>query len=289
MTTSDEDRSQSHSYVLINDAGGRFVVANGNEIRVSPSANLDYERAVNHTIVVMSTDNGQPTPRTVTKSFVVTVINVNERPTSVHLDFDGVAENSGVGTSVGKCSTLDPDNARRDMQTFLYVMVDDAGGRFELDGNIVRVAASNVRCLASGDDCLLDYEKQTEHAIVVRATDSGTPPLSVNYTLVVRVTDVNDRPRDIELSNNQVFENEPVGFVVGTLSAIEEDRFQTLSYSLLNDDGGRFVIVGNELRKAIRPNYETGKAHVIVVEVRDNGTSSLTVRFGLIALGPSIN
>ena len=44
-------------------------------------------------------------------------------------------ENSGRGTLVGSLSTSDPDRG----QTFMYTLLDNAGGRFMLDKNSIKV------------------------------------------------------------------------------------------------------------------------------------------------------
>lgn len=40
----------------------------------------------------------------------------------------------------------------------------------------------------------LDYETIQRHSIIITATDTGIPPLSVNLTVLVEVQDVNDNP-----------------------------------------------------------------------------------------------
>ena len=244
-------------------------------MKVSSSANLNYEIATKHTITVKSTDSGSPSLST-TKSFTIKVLDVNERPTSVSLNKNVVVENSPMNMVIGTLSTVDPDNS----QTFTYTLLDDVSGRFRLDGAVLKVAASNVKCLAlGGDECLLNYETAQRHTIKVRVTDSGSPALSIDVTLTIKVTDANDKPRALDLSSNDVHENEPVGTRVGTLTARDEDASQKLSFTLLDDDNGMFKIVGNELQKASAANYETAKSHSVTVEARDNGNPSMKVRF----------
>ena len=242
-------------------------------MKVSSSANLDYEKATQHTITVKSTDSGTPSLWT-TKSFIIKVLDVNERPTSVSLDKNVVVENSPLNTVIGTLSTVDPDNS----QTFTYTLLDGDSGRFRLDGAVLKVAASNVKCLAlGGSECLFDYETAQQHTIRVRAIDNGSPALSIDVTLTIKVADANDKPRALDLSSNDVYENEPVGTRVGTLTARDEDALQKLSFTLLNDDNGMFKIVGNELQKASLANYETAKSHSVTVEARDNGNPSMKV------------
>ena len=136
----------------------------------------------------------------------------------------------------------------------------------------------NTNCIAFGGlSCLLNYEAQRQHDIVVRATDSGVPSLSVDIKLSIFVNDINDQPRDLDLSDNKVVENYPIDTVIGILSSTDEDDGQRLSYSLADDDNGRFKVVANELKVAKVVNYEMATAHSIVVESQDNGTTPLKV------------
>ena len=153
LTTLDEDSSQTHTYVLENGAGGRFIRV-GSDIRVSSSANLDYETALQYTISVKTSDNGSPSMST-SKNFVIEVLDVNEKPVTVRLNGNRVRENSGIGTTIGIMSVIDPDNTRTPLQTFSYTLKESAGSLFRVDNNVVKVAASNVRCLAlGGNECL---------------------------------------------------------------------------------------------------------------------------------------
>lgn len=85
----DQDKLQKHSCQLIDSSSNRFVIVN-REVRVSSNANLDYESQGSHTIRVNCTDNGTP-PLSKTKSFTVKVLDVNEKPTMIHISHDEVA------------------------------------------------------------------------------------------------------------------------------------------------------------------------------------------------------
>ena len=89
LITTDEDVTQTHSYKLLDSAAGRFTIV-GQEVRVTAKANLDYEAATQYTIRVMSTDSGKPA-LSKTKSFTVKILDVNEKPISVHITSDLVS------------------------------------------------------------------------------------------------------------------------------------------------------------------------------------------------------
>lgn len=71
-------------------------------------------------------------------------------------------------------------------------------------------------------------------------------------------------------------ENSPNGTLIGTLSALDADAGQTAwTFTLLEDAGGRFVIVGNELRVAsgLLLDYENRVSFDIVIRIADSDGS----------------
>ena len=206
-----------------------------------------------------------------------TLVDVNEKPFNLTLSNTFVDENAPQDTVVGKFSSQDPDHA----QTHTYTLTDGAGGRFKVVGNKLKVASSNVDCLKNGGTfCKLNYEKQPSYTITVRVTDNGSPPQSNEARMSISLNDVNDQPRHFQLSSRTVKENATLGTKIGRFTATDEDKFQTLTFSLIDDDGRRFAIdSAGYLFKAKDTDYETNKTHTIVAQVIDNGTVPLKVSF----------
>ena len=141
FSTTDDDPANSHKYLLVNSAGGRFVIS-GSKLLTATNANLNYEATGQLSIVVRSTDTGTP-PLYVDKAFTVQITDVNEAPTLVWLASTKVDENSGIDTTVGNLQTTDPDNERprqikTPVQTHTYTLLDSAQGRFKLDKGILK-------------------------------------------------------------------------------------------------------------------------------------------------------
>ena len=99
----------------------------------------------------------------------ITVTGTNDAPTDLALSANTVAENSANGTVVGQLSAVDPDAS----DTATYTLVDDAGGRFAIDGSNIVVAGS------------LDYETATSHQVTVRVTDGGGNTYDETFTVNV--------------------------------------------------------------------------------------------------------
>lgn len=100
----------------------------------------------------------------------------NAAPTDLSLSAGSVPENAAAGTLVGALSATDPNVG----DTFTYTLLDDAGGRFGVQGDKLVVKR--------GD--LLDFEQKASHDVRVRVTDSGG--LSLDKTLTIRLTDMVD-------------------------------------------------------------------------------------------------
>ncbi|MDX1948305.1 MAG: right-handed parallel beta-helix repeat-containing protein [Pirellulaceae bacterium] len=74
LSAVDPDTGNTHTFVLVDGAGGRFRLV-GNQLQVNSDTALNYEAATSHTVVVRATDAGG---LSVDKSLVVSVQNVNE-------------------------------------------------------------------------------------------------------------------------------------------------------------------------------------------------------------------
>ena len=114
--------------------------------------------------------------------------------------------------------------------------------------------------------------------IRVRSQDNGSPQFSIERNFTIEIKDINDKPRDLKLSGNQLPENATKGFLIGQLTATDEDVGQVLKFKLTNDDGRRFQInKDGYVVKAKDTNYENQKVHKITVEVSDNGKPVMKV------------
>ena len=140
-----------------------------------------------------------------------------------------------------------------------YQLVDNAGGRFALvNGSLV---------VANGS--LLDYEQAASHQVTVRATDLAGA--SVDQVLTIDLSNVNEAPAAIALTNASVAENSGNGTIVGTLSATDPDAGDTRAFALLDDAGGRFAIVDGNLVVANGSllDFEQAASHQVTVRATD--------------------
>ncbi|NIX75729.1 cadherin domain-containing protein [Microvirga terricola] len=158
------------TYVLIDDAGGRFAIQN-DKLVVSGNVPLDYEQATQHTITVVANDgwrDGLPA------TFVITILDVREgpnvAPSQPTLSRASIAEDAAASTIVGTLKATDGDG-----DPVNYVLSDDAGGRFSIKGDKLVVSGKVP----------LDFETASQHTITVIASDGDKNGLPTTFTITV--------------------------------------------------------------------------------------------------------
>ncbi|MFN7768643.1 MAG: cadherin domain-containing protein, partial [Planctomycetaceae bacterium] len=192
-------------------------------------------------------------------AFNIEIQNVNEAPTNITLSNSTVPENQPVGTVVGIFSTDDPDIG----DTFTYTLVGGTGdidnACFTIDGNKLKTAK------------VFNYESKNSYSIRVRSTDAGG--LWCEKSFPITVSNVNEAPTNITLSNSTVPENQPVWPLVGILSTDDVDIGDTFAYTLVggtgDTDNACFTIDGNKLKTAKVFNYESKSSYSIRIRTTD--------------------
>ena len=280
---SDADGSDTVSYSLSDDAGGRFQIdpASG-VVTVAPGATIDFETATSHSIEVTATSTDGSTS---TQTFAIGVTDDNTEFTvsaisDTNAAANSVAENATGGTVVGITAfATDPDAS----DTVSYSLSDDAGGLFQID------PASGVVTVAPG--ATIDFETATSHSIEVTAT--STDGSTSTQTFSIGVTDDNSEftvsaITDTNAAANSVAENATGGTVVGiTAFASDADGSDTVSYSLSDDAGGLFQIDPASGVVTVAPgatiDFETATSHSIEVTATstDGSTSTQTFSIGV--------
>ncbi|MBD2281359.1 CARDB domain-containing protein, partial [Aphanizomenon flos-aquae] len=135
------------------------------------SSNPAIANAGQYEIKVTAKDQSNAT---VTDNFILNVI--NSAPYYIDINNNIIPENSADNTLIGTFTTQDY-NAN---DTHTYTLINNAGGRFALNGNQIVVANGG----------LLDYETDTQHVIRVRTTDSSG--LSYEQNITILISNVND-------------------------------------------------------------------------------------------------
>ncbi|MBL8813567.1 MAG: cadherin domain-containing protein, partial [Planctomycetaceae bacterium] len=259
LSATDADPGASLSFSLPAWLGDNAAFnVSGTSLRAN--AGFDFETKNSYSVTVRVTDaNGL----SFDKQFTISVTDVNETPTNISLSHNSLAENAGANAVIGTLSGTDPDAG--DTLTFSLPAGLGDNAAFNVSGTSLRANTS------------FDFETKNSYSVTVRVTDAGG--LSFDKQFTISVTDVNENPTAISLSNASVKENLPAGTTVGTLSASDPDAGETISYSLVAGTGstynGSFTISGSTLKTAATFNYELKNSYSIRVRATDH--AGLTV------------
>ena len=189
------------------------------------------------------------------------VVTPNHAPTDILVSNASVAENSPANTVVGALSDMDPDAG----DTAAFALTNDAGGLFAIsNGNIVTTAP-------------LDFEQAASHTVTVQVTDAAGATFAKD--IQIGVTNVNEAPTDIAISNASVAENAQASTVVGFLTATDPDAGDAAAYTLIDNAGGLFGLVGNQVVTTVPLDYEQAASHQITVRATDAGGLSYDKTF----------
>ena len=128
-----------------------------------------------------------------------------------------IQENVPPGTSVFRMRATDPDEDNNGEieyalgKTLLRKVYDI----FELDKLTGEIKIKGV----------VDYEENDEYELVVEASDKGTPPLTGECRVIIKIKDVNDNPPEIEVTSlsDTASEDSKPGTVISLISVRDKD------------------------------------------------------------------
>ncbi|CAF1122720.1 unnamed protein product [Rotaria sordida] len=236
---------------------------------------LDFERMPAYDTTVSCSDLIHHF--TISKNFTIAVSDVNEAPVALTLTSNILPENSPIGYVIGQLETIDPDKYSVN-QTFQYTIVTDLSHAFTLENDKLILTRENVldMCISQPDLCPHDYEQTTSLRIRILVEDNGVPQASQKFWILIRITDENDPPLNLQLDKNIVMENSPIGTLIGSFSVEDQDLYQIHTYTLLNQSsfsstGHILTIEDNGLRLLRSPDYEQEQFVLITVQATDNG------------------
>ena len=123
------------------------------------------------------------------------------------------------------------------------------------------VANANVQHLAQNETAAETF------TVIIDDLNGDT----VEQTVSIEVTGVNDTPTDLVLDHNVVAENSAAGTTVGLLSTADVDSIDTHSYSIIGGSGsGLFAIDGNAIDVDGALDFESANSYTLVIRTTDN-------------------
>jgi gliding motility-associated-like protein len=196
---------------------------------------------------------------TATATQTITVID-NAPPTITSSNAISITENT---TTVLTVTATDPDIGN----TLNYnISGGPDAARFNID------AITGVLTFTVAPDYENPTDVNTDNIYVVEIIAADNFGLADTATISVTVTNINDAPTDIILSNNTIHEHEPVGTIIGRLTTIDQDAGDTHMYTILSGiDAASFIISGDTLRTNNIFDYRIRSMYSITLRTTDQG------------------
>ncbi len=211
---------------------------------------LDFEKSKKYEIGIEAKDQGGLGN---SAKVIVDLIDVNDNAPliSVMSFSSSVSEDAHVGTTIAIFSVKDVDAGDNGH----VVCTLDRNTQFKLQSSL-----RNYYSLVT--DAALDRERVAEYNITITAADSGSPALSSQTTLNLKVSDVNDNPPRFQMSvyTTYVIENNQPGLSIFTLSAQDDDWNQNARISYLLDET---TVGGSPVSSFISVNADSGVVHAL--------------------------
>ncbi|XP_040200807.1 protocadherin gamma-B2-like isoform X28 [Rana temporaria] len=258
--------------------------------RIVTTSNMDRETVSIYNITVLARDRGS-SPLSSRRIIRLEISDVNDNPPvfmkASHVAY--VPENNVPGASIYRVQALDPDYGEN--AKILYSMYSE---NFPVS-SYFSVNMENGVIYAQRS---FDYEKHKEFIVHVNARDNGSPSLSSNSTMVIRIVDHNDNEPKIlypESGGSAMFEMVPFlsepGSLITKVVAVDADVGHNawLSYHFIQKSEPSYFTINEHMGeiRTVRPFQEKDILnHKVIVMVKDNGDPALsaTVTLNLIII-----
>ncbi|XP_066524874.1 protocadherin alpha-7-like [Hoplias malabaricus] len=179
---------------------------------------LDRERKSEHKLLLTAVDGGNP-PRTGILNITVIVLDNNDNHPvfSQEVYTAQLPENAPIGTVVLKVNATDLDEGLNG--EVIYAFGSKLNRRI-LDVFELNNISGEIRIKGE-----IDFESTDVYKLDVLASDKGTPPMTVDCRVIVKVLDVNDNSPEIEVTSlsNLVPEDSKPGTVISLISVLDKD------------------------------------------------------------------
>ncbi len=195
----------------------------------------------------------------------------NNAPTNITLSNAAIAEHAASGATIGTFASTDADAGDSHTYSLVSGLGSDNNASFYITNNALFASTS------------FNFETKASYAIRVASDDGNGGSFQKAFTIAV--SDVNEAPTDISLSNATVAENLAAGTTVGQLSSTDPDIDASASFSLVtgtgSDDNALFSITGASLKTNTVFDFETRATYSIRVRTSDGRGGSFDKLFSI--------
>jgi len=251
----DSDAVDSHSFALVSGDGTngtdneKFKIT-GNALIIIEKPN--FETKSNYSVNIEVKDLAGESFQ---QSFIIQVNDLNEPPTSLSINATSINENLLAGALIGVLSSSDEDG--EETKTYQLSTYNDEG----MDNPLFFIENDQLKAKQP-----FDYETKSSYSIYIKISDKAGNSRGKNFTITV--LDQNDAPTAITLSNTVIDEGDPIGTIVGTFAATDQDISDSHTF-VLTETSVAFRISGNQLVCKESPDFENNSEIVIKVKATD--------------------
>ncbi|XP_076020979.1 protocadherin Fat 4-like [Genypterus blacodes] len=179
---------------------------------------LDREQKDKHLLLLTAVDGGKPQRSGILNVSIIVLDSNDNRPIfSQEIYQIAIQENIPLGTTIFKLNATDPDEGTNGETAYSLgkTLRRKVYEIFELDN-----LTGELRIKG-----LVDYEDINVYKLDIEATDKGTPPLTGESRVIIKIIDVNDNPPEIEVTSvsNTISEDSKLGTVISLISVTDKD------------------------------------------------------------------
>ncbi|CAN2391291.1 homophilic cell adhesion via plasma membrane adhesion molecules, partial [Pristimantis euphronides] len=269
---------------LIDEVVFNLISSSASYYKVVTAGPLDREKVSTYNVTILATDRGTP-PLSSRRTITLEISDVNDNPPAFKKStyFAYVQENNLPGASIYSLQAIDLDTG--DNAKIIYSI-----SNIDTDLPVTAYLSINIETGVLYAQRSFDYEQQKEFLIQVSAKDNGSPSLSSNTTLAIRIVDQNDNSPKIlypspESDGSMMFEMVPFtsepGSLITKVVAVDADAGHNalLSYHFLPVLESPYFTISQhtgEIRTSRIFQEKDTLSHKVTVIVRDNGDPSLS-------------
>ncbi|XP_060904185.1 protocadherin gamma-A11-like [Labrus mixtus] len=216
---------------------------------------LDREQKDKHTLLLTAIDGGKPQKSgTLNVTIIVLDSNDNRPMFSQEIYQIEIQENVKIGTSIFKMNASDPDEGINGEVEYTLgkTLIQKVYELFEMDKITGDIRVNGV----------VDYEEKDLYELDIEASDKGTPPLTGECRVIIKIKDINDNPPEIEVTSlsNTVPEDSKPGTVISLLSLIDRDS---------GVNGKNILHISNDVPFELKPSYKENIYSIATKDVLD--------------------
>ncbi|MEP5611898.1 MAG: T9SS type A sorting domain-containing protein [Cyclobacteriaceae bacterium] len=228
------------------------------------SPNTGVEQDFTSTVIyTVTAEDGTP------QSWNVTITEALATPTDITMSDPSIDENQSSNSAVGTFSSADASFNDSHVYALIAGAGDNDNGSFTIVGDELRSAG------------VFDFETKDTYFIRVETNDGNGGLFEKAFT--ISINDVNEIPTDIDLTDMDIDESNPIGTSIGTLSTTDEDLGQSYTYTLVagagDADNASFATSGDQLQSAEVFDFETKTTYFIRIETNDGNGGTYAEAF----------